>query len=90
MALGTLQILDVRKGQGPQAHGRGNRDDRAVFRLGGPVQQGRQLLRTERDMQVLHRVLSSGELGMRSGARVPIPRGREPAVRAAFRAFLER
>ena len=33
--------------------------------------------------------LSSGELWMRSGARVPIPRGREPAVRAAFRAFLE-
>ena len=32
--------------------------------------------------------LSSGELWMRS-ARVPIPRGREPAVRAAFRAFLE-
>ena len=30
--------------------------------------------------------LSSGELWMRSGARVPIPRGREPAVRAAFRA----
>ena len=157
--VGALQILDVRKGQGPQAHGRGNRNDRAVFRLGGPVQQGCQLLRTERDMQVLHRVhperfvgigrgvgqkgqrgphtpaaqlcgedvaslslrvpfsevakplladarflqphrsyvvnlaaaaqLSSGELWMRSGARVPIPRGREPAVRAAFRAFLE-
>ena len=33
--------------------------------------------------------LSAGELWMRSGARVPIPRGREPAVRAAFRAFLE-
>ena len=33
--------------------------------------------------------LSSGELWMRSGARVPIPRGREPAVRAAFRTFLE-
>ena len=33
--------------------------------------------------------LSSGELWMRSGARVPIPRGREPAVRAAFWAFLE-
>ena len=33
--------------------------------------------------------LSSGELWMRSGVRVPIPRGREPAVRAAFRAFLE-
>ena len=33
--------------------------------------------------------LSSGELWMRSGARVPIPRGREPVVRAAFRAFLE-
>ena len=33
--------------------------------------------------------LSSGELWMRSGARAPIPRGREPAVRAAFRAFLE-
>ena len=34
--------------------------------------------------------LSAGELWMRSGARVPIPRGREPAVRAAFRAFLEK
>ena len=34
--------------------------------------------------------LSAGELRMRSGARVPIPRGREPAVRAAFRKFLER
>ena len=34
--------------------------------------------------------LSSGELWMRSGARVPIPRGKEPAVRAAFREFLER
>ena len=34
--------------------------------------------------------LSSGELWMRSGARVPIPRGREPAVRAVFRAFLEK
>ena len=34
--------------------------------------------------------LSSGELWMRSGARVPIPRGREPAVRAAFRAYLEK
>ena len=46
--VGAFQILDVRKGQGPQAHGRGDRDDRAVFRLGGPVQQGCQLLRTER------------------------------------------
>mgnify|MGYP002231911248 CR=1 FL=1 len=34
--------------------------------------------------------LSSGELWMRSGARVPIPRGREPAVRAAFRAIFGR
>lgn len=34
--------------------------------------------------------LSVGELWMRSGARVPIPRGREAAVRAAFRKFLER
>ena len=34
--------------------------------------------------------LSTGELWMRSGARVPIPRGKEPAVRAAFREFLER
>jgi len=34
--------------------------------------------------------LSAGELWMRSGARVPIPRSREAAVRAAFRKFLER
>ena len=34
--------------------------------------------------------LSVGELWMRSGARVPIPRGREAAVRAAFRKFVER
>ena len=33
---------------------------------------------------------SVGELWMRSGARVPIPRGREAAVRAAFRKFLEK
>ncbi len=34
--------------------------------------------------------LSAGELWMRSGARVPIPRSREAAVRSAFRKFLER
>ena len=34
--------------------------------------------------------LSAGELWMRSGARVPIPRSREAAVRTAFRKFLER
>ena len=33
--------------------------------------------------------LSAGELWMRSGARVPIPRGKEPAVRARFREYLE-
>ena len=55
------------KGQGPQAHSRGNRDDRAVFRLGGPIQQGRQLLRTERDMQVLHRVHPERFVGIGRG-----------------------
>ena len=65
--VGALQILDVRKGQGPQAHGRGDRDDRAVFRLGGPVQQGCQLLRTERDMQVLHRVHPERFVGIGRG-----------------------
>ena len=53
--VGAFQILDVRKGQGPQAHSRGDRDDRAVFRLGGPVQQGCQLLRTERDTVTRYR-----------------------------------
>ena len=33
--------------------------------------------------------LSSGELWMRSGARVPIPRGKEAAVRARFKAWME-
>ena len=34
--------------------------------------------------------LAAGEFRMRSGARVPIPRGKEPAVRAEFRAWMER
>ena len=34
--------------------------------------------------------LTAGEFRMRSGARVPIPRGREAAVRAQFKAWLER
>ncbi len=33
--------------------------------------------------------LTAGEFRMRSGARVPIPRGKEAAARAAFRAWLE-
>ena len=33
------------------------------------------------------RLLSAGELQMTSGARVPIPRGREGAVREAIRAW---
>ena len=65
--VGAFQILDVRKGQGPQAHSRCDRDDRAVFRLGGPVQQGCQLLRTERDMQVLHRVHPERFVGIGRG-----------------------
>ncbi|MGN0662623.1 MAG: LytR/AlgR family response regulator transcription factor [Faecalibacterium sp.] len=34
-------------------------------------------------------LLAPGELRMASGARIPIPRGREAAVRAAFRAWAE-
>lgn len=34
--------------------------------------------------------LCPGELQMRSGARIPIPRGRESAVRAAFKDWLEK
>ena len=34
--------------------------------------------------------LTAGEFRMRSGASVPIPRGREAAVRAQFKAWLER
>ena len=73
--VGALQILDVRKGQGPQTHGRGDRDDRAVFRLGGPVQQGCQLLRTERDMQVLHRVHPERFVGIGCGVSQKGQRG---------------
>ena len=45
--VGALQIFDARIGQRPQALGGVHRDGRAVFRLGGPVQQGCQLFRTE-------------------------------------------
>lgn len=34
-------------------------------------------------------LLAAGEFKMRSGARVPIPRGKEPAVRALFKAWAE-
>jgi len=33
--------------------------------------------------------LAAGEFRMRSGARVPIPRGKEAAVRARFKAWME-
>ena len=33
--------------------------------------------------------LTAGEFKMRSGARVPIPRGKEAAARAAFRGWLD-
>jgi len=33
--------------------------------------------------------LAAGEFRMRSGARVPIPRGKEPTVRAQFRRWME-
>lgn len=35
------------------------------------------------------RLLSPGELRMQSGARIPIPRGRENTVRDAFRAWMQ-
>lgn len=35
-------------------------------------------------------LLASGELWMRSGARIPVPHGRETAVREAFRLWVER
>ena len=66
--VGTLQILDVRKGQRPQARRRGHRDDRAVLRLSGTVQQGGELLRAERQQQVLHGVHPVGIVGV--GGRV--------------------
>ena len=66
--VGTLQILDVRKGQRPQARRRGHRDDRAVLRLRGTVQQGGELLRAERQQQVLHGVHPVGIVGV--GRRV--------------------
>ena len=34
--------------------------------------------------------LAAGEFWMQSGARVPVPRGREPAARAALRDYLEK
>ena len=36
------------------------------------------------------RLLTAGELQMCSGARIPIPRGREGAVREAFRSWIDR
>ena len=35
-------------------------------------------------------LLTAGELQMCSGARIPIPRGREGAVREAFRSWIDR
>ena len=35
-------------------------------------------------------LLTAGELQMSSGARIPIPRGREGAVREAFRSWIDR
>ena len=35
-------------------------------------------------------LLTAGELQMCSGARIPIPRGRECAVREAFRSWIDR
>lgn len=34
--------------------------------------------------------MSQGELRMRSGARIPVPRGRESAVRSAFKVWIDR
>ena len=34
--------------------------------------------------------LAAGEFWMQSGARVPVPRGREPAARTALRDYLEK
>ena len=36
------------------------------------------------------RLLTAGELQMSSGARIPIPRGREGAVREPFRSWIDR
>ena len=58
-------------------------DDRAVFRLGGPVQQGCQLLRTERDMQVLHRVHPKRFVGIGRGMGQKGQRGRTPRRRSS-------
>lgn len=34
--------------------------------------------------------LAAGEFWMQSGARVPVPRGREPAARTALKDYLEK
>ena len=63
------------------------------------AQVAQPLLADERFVQ-LHRsyvvnlaaaqLLTAGELQMCSGARIPIPRGREGAVREAFRSWIDR
>ena len=63
------------------------------------AQVAQPLLKDERFVQ-LHRSyvvnlaavsqLAAGEFWMQSGARVPVPRGREPAARAALKSYLEK
>ena len=65
--VGAFQILNVRKGQGTQPRCRGDADHRAVLRLGGPVQQGRQLLGTEGDVQILHGIHPERLVGVGRG-----------------------
>ena len=69
------------------------------FRCGCPAEVAKPLLEDGRFLQP-HRsyvvnlaaaqLLTAGELQMCSGARIPIPRGREGAVREAFRSWIDR
>ena len=46
-------------------------------------------LKKANDDRIAAEQLAAGEFRMRSGARVPIPRGKEAAVRARFKAWME-
>ena len=76
--VGAFQILDVRKGERPQAGRRRHRDDGAVLRLGGAVQQGGELFGPEGDLQILHRIHPERLVGVggrvsQKGQRCPHP-----------------